>query len=162
MKTENNYLGFLNIRKEKGYTSHDVVAIVRKITRGKTGHTGTLDPDATGVLPICLGRATKLAEYVAAADKSYRAQIVLRKPVIRFVVDYANCYVCAVKQVQRRTQPVGACTVQRDKNIGLYSRYIPEKQQLPPRNNPIFTRKRLKHYLHILAHFFKGKGKRET
>lgn len=70
-------IGILNIRKEKGYTSHDVVAIIRKITRAKTGHTGTLDPDATGVLPICLGRATKLAEYFAASDKTYIAEIVL-------------------------------------------------------------------------------------
>jgi tRNA pseudouridine55 synthase len=69
--------GVLNIRKEKGYTSHDVVAIIRKITRMKTGHTGTLDPDATGVLPICLGRATKFAEHFAASDKSYFAELVL-------------------------------------------------------------------------------------
>ncbi|MCL2048133.1 MAG: tRNA pseudouridine(55) synthase TruB [Defluviitaleaceae bacterium] len=69
--------GFINICKEKGYTSHDVVAIIRKYTRQKTGHTGTLDPDATGVLPICVGRATKLADYVAAQDKTYAARIVL-------------------------------------------------------------------------------------
>jgi len=70
--------GVLNIYKEKGYTSHDVVAIIRKIVKTKkVGHTGTLDPDATGVLPICLGRATKLAEYLASADKTYIAEVIL-------------------------------------------------------------------------------------
>jgi len=72
-----NKTGVINIRKEKGYTSHDVVAIIRKLTREKTGHTGTLDPDAMGVLPICLGRATKLADYFAASDKTYIAEIIL-------------------------------------------------------------------------------------
>ena len=53
--------GIINIKKEKGFTSHDVVAKMRGILRQKKiGHTGTLDPDATGVLPVCLGKATKL------------------------------------------------------------------------------------------------------
>ena len=52
--------GILNVYKEKGYTSHDVVAKLRGIVgQKKIGHTGTLDPDAEGVLPVCLGRATK-------------------------------------------------------------------------------------------------------
>ncbi|MCL2224992.1 MAG: tRNA pseudouridine(55) synthase TruB [Defluviitaleaceae bacterium] len=70
------HTGVINIRKEKGYTSHDVVAVVRKAVQAKTGHTGTLDPDATGVLPVCVGRTTKLAEYFAASDKTYIAEIV--------------------------------------------------------------------------------------
>jgi len=69
--------GFFNVYKEAGYTSHDVVAIIRKLTRGKVGHTGTLDPQAEGVLPICLGRATKLADMVMGQDKSYIAEVVL-------------------------------------------------------------------------------------
>ena len=69
--------GFFNVYKETGYTSHDVVAIIRKITRGKVGHTGTLDPQAEGVLPICLGRATKLADMIMGQDKSYIAEVVL-------------------------------------------------------------------------------------
>ena len=53
--------GILNIKKEPGFTSHDVVAKLRGIVhQKKIGHTGTLDPDATGVLPVCLGKATKL------------------------------------------------------------------------------------------------------
>ncbi|MCL2572281.1 MAG: tRNA pseudouridine(55) synthase TruB [Defluviitaleaceae bacterium] len=69
--------GFFNVYKEAGYTSHDVVAIIRKLTRGKVGHTGTLDPQAEGVLPICLGRATKLADMVMGQDKAYIAEVVL-------------------------------------------------------------------------------------
>lgn len=70
--------GILNIYKEKGYTSHDVVAVVRKtVGQKKVGHTGTLDPDAEGVLPICLGKATKLADYIMAERKAYRAVMTL-------------------------------------------------------------------------------------
>ena len=68
--------GILNIYKEKGYTSHDVVAIVRKtINQKKVGHTGTLDPDAEGVLPVCVGKATKLADYIMNSGKTYIAEI---------------------------------------------------------------------------------------
>ncbi len=70
--------GVINIYKEKGYTSHDVVNIVRKtLGRVKTGHTGTLDPDAEGVLPICIGKSTRLADYIAADIKEYIAEITL-------------------------------------------------------------------------------------
>lgn len=66
--------GILNIYKEKGFTSHDVVAVVRKILHmKKVGHTGTLDPDAEGVLPVCVGRGTKLADIIMDGHKSYRA-----------------------------------------------------------------------------------------
>lgn len=68
--------GVINVYKEKGYTSHDVVAVVRKtLNIKKVGHTGTLDPDAEGVLPICIGSATKLADYIMSGRKSYRAEI---------------------------------------------------------------------------------------
>ncbi len=63
--------GVVNINKEQGYTSHDVVALVRKILKAKAGHTGTLDPQATGVLPVCVGPATRLAELISAQDKAY-------------------------------------------------------------------------------------------
>lgn len=63
--------GFLNVYKPKGKTSHDVVAILRKVTKIKQiGHTGTLDPFAEGVLPICIGKATRLIEYLDD-DKAY-------------------------------------------------------------------------------------------
>ena len=63
--------GFLNVYKPKGKTSHDVVAILRRVTKIKQiGHTGTLDPFAEGVLPICIGKATRLIEYLND-DKAY-------------------------------------------------------------------------------------------
>ncbi|MBR1737989.1 MAG: tRNA pseudouridine(55) synthase, partial [Firmicutes bacterium] len=74
----NELCGIINIYKEKGYTSHDVVNIIRKkLNRIKTGHTGTLDPDACGVLPICIGKATKTAEYIVSDIKRYTAVLTL-------------------------------------------------------------------------------------
>jgi tRNA pseudouridine55 synthase len=70
--------GILVINKEPGWTSHDVVAKVRRITgERKAGHTGTLDPAATGVLPVCLGTATKVIEHLQGTSKSYYAEVVL-------------------------------------------------------------------------------------
>ena len=72
--------GIINVYKEKGYTSHDVVAILRKIAgQKKIGHTGTLDPDATGVLPVCLGRATKVCDLLTDHDKTYETVLLLGK-----------------------------------------------------------------------------------
>ena len=76
--TQHSRNGILNIDKPAGMTSHDVVARVRRLARIKrVGHAGTLDPDATGVLLVCLGTATRLAEYLAAAGKAYRATLAL-------------------------------------------------------------------------------------
>lgn len=70
--------GVLNVYKEKGFTSHDVVAKLRGITgQKKIGHTGTLDPDAVGVLPVCLGKATKLCGMLTDEDKTYEAVLLL-------------------------------------------------------------------------------------
>ena len=70
--------GIINIYKEKGYTSHDVVAKLRGILKQKKiGHTGTLDPDATGVLPVCLGSGTKLCDLLTDKDKTYEAVLKL-------------------------------------------------------------------------------------
>ena len=70
--------GLFNIYKVAGMTSHDVVAKMRKIMKTKTvGHTGTLDPNATGVLPIAVGRATKVIEYMENDDKVYVAELTL-------------------------------------------------------------------------------------
>lgn len=68
------YNGIINVYKEKGYTSFDVVARMRGICgQKKIGHTGTLDPDAEGVLPVCLGKATKVCDMLTDSDKVYRA-----------------------------------------------------------------------------------------
>ena len=70
--------GIINVYKEKGFTSFDVVAKLRGILRTKKiGHTGTLDPDAEGVLPVCIGRATKVCDILTDKDKVYEAMMLL-------------------------------------------------------------------------------------
>lgn len=70
--------GIINVNKPAGVTSHRIVAGVRRLAPGvKVGHAGTLDPAATGVLPLCLGRATRIAEYIMDLKKGYRASIAL-------------------------------------------------------------------------------------
>ena len=70
--------GIINIYKQKGYTSHDVVAKARRIlSEKKIGHTGTLDPEAEGVLPICIGKATRVVPYLTDMDKCYEAEVIL-------------------------------------------------------------------------------------
>lgn len=71
--------GFINVYKPADMTSHDVVAIIRKRLPRKTkvGHTGTLDPDAIGVLPICVGKGTRLAEYFSPLKKVYLGEMTL-------------------------------------------------------------------------------------
>ncbi len=77
MKSNPDVNGILVVDKPAGITSHDVVDRVRRLFRTKrVGHTGTLDPDATGVLVLCLGQATRLAEYLASAAKHYEAEFV--------------------------------------------------------------------------------------
>ena len=72
--------GILNVYKEPGFTSHDVVAKLRGICRQKKiGHTGTLDPDAVGVLPVCLGNATRLCDMLTDKSKEYEAVLLLGK-----------------------------------------------------------------------------------
>lgn len=70
--------GLILINKQKGFTSHDVVNVIRKkLNIKKVGHTGTLDPNATGVLPILVGKATKISKYLMEHDKTYIATIKL-------------------------------------------------------------------------------------
>lgn len=70
--------GIINVYKEKGYTSHDVVAKMRGILKQKKiGHTGTLDPMAEGVLPVCLGKATRLCDMLTDKTKTYEAVLLL-------------------------------------------------------------------------------------
>ncbi len=70
--------GIINIYKEQGYTSHDVIARMRGISgQRRAGHTGTLDPDAEGVLPVCLGTATRVVEMLTDTDKAYEAVVLL-------------------------------------------------------------------------------------
>jgi tRNA pseudouridine55 synthase len=69
--------GIFNINKATGMTSHDVVAKIRKqLKQKRVGHAGTLDPMASGVLPICVGQATRVAEYLSESGKAYQAEII--------------------------------------------------------------------------------------
>lgn len=79
--------GFLNIYKPKGKTSHDVVAYLRRVTGIKQiGHTGTLDPFAEGVLPVCIGKATRLIEYMND-DKAYIGTVQLGKSTTTYDIE---------------------------------------------------------------------------
>lgn len=70
--------GILPLYKPAGMTSHDCIFRLRKILKTKkVGHTGTLDPDVTGVLPICIGKATKVAEYITDAGKTYEGEVTI-------------------------------------------------------------------------------------
>ena len=81
--------GMLTVYKEAGYTSSDAVARLRGILRmRKIGHTGTLDPDAEGVLPMCLGNATRICELIADREKEYLA--VMRLGVVTDTQDMSG------------------------------------------------------------------------
>lgn len=69
------YNGILPVYKERGLTSHDVVFKLRKILKLKIGHTGTLDPEVAGVLPVCIGNATRVSDYVMDMGKAYEATV---------------------------------------------------------------------------------------
>lgn len=70
--------GILNVLKPPGMTSHDVVSFLRRLSGiKKIGHTGTLDPSAAGVLPLCIGKGTRVVPYLQDADKAYRAEMLL-------------------------------------------------------------------------------------
>ncbi len=72
--TDQSITGFLNVLKPRGLSSHDVVQRVRRISNARVGHTGTLDPAATGVLILAVGPATRLCQYILDHDKTYRAE----------------------------------------------------------------------------------------
>ncbi|MDC8448196.1 MAG: tRNA pseudouridine(55) synthase TruB [Nitrospira sp.] len=113
--------GVLIVHKEVGWTSHDVVAKVRCfLRRSKVGHSGTLDPSATGVLPILVGRATRIAEYLINWDKEYRA--VLRLGETTDTQD-------ATGQILTK---VDSCEVAEDVLQAVIVRFRGVQQQLPP------------------------------
>lgn len=113
--------GVLIVHKEAGWTSHDVVAKVRKLLGGsKVGHAGTLDPNATGVLPVLVGRATRIAEYLINWDKEYRA--VLRLGETTDTQD-------ATGQVLTKVDP---SETTEDVLQAVIARFRGVQQQLPP------------------------------
>ena len=112
--------GIIAVRKEKGYTSHDVVAKLRGILHmKKIGHTGTLDPDAEGVLPVVLGKATKLAEFLTDKDKTYEAVLHLG-----LETDTQDMTGTVLKEL-----PV---SVTEEQVRAAVSSFLGEQQQIPP------------------------------
>lgn len=112
--------GVINVHKPVGMTSSDVVIWVRKhLNTRKVGHTGTLDPEVNGVLPICVGKATRLAEYLTDQGKSYRAEITLG-----IVTDTQD----AQGEILRSTQP--------ELKVEDFEKVLPQFmgsiQQIPP------------------------------
>lgn len=112
--------GVINVHKPVGMTSSDVVIWVRKhLNTRKVGHTGTLDPEVNGVLPICVGRATRLAEYLTNQGKSYRAEI-----TFGIVTDTQD----AQGEILRSIQP----EVKEDDFIKVLPQFLGSIQQIPP------------------------------
>src|SRR3990172_8787393 len=113
--------GVLNINKPAGVTSHEVVDAVRKIVgMRRVGHTGTLDPQATGVLPLCVGGATRIAQYLTQADKEY--VMTLRLGITTDTLDAAG----------KETARVEHVAVRRAELEEILPRFTGEIQQVPP------------------------------
>jgi tRNA pseudouridine55 synthase len=114
--------GVLIVDKPSGMTSHDVVDRVRRAARMKrVGHTGTLDPIATGVLPLCLGKATKIAQYLQAEDKEYRVEMQLG--VVTDSQDVTGKVV--------ETHPVDPC-IDRQRVEAVLGEFTGQLDQVPP------------------------------
>ena len=119
--------GIINVNKEAGYTSFDVVAKLRGILKQrKMGHTGTLDPDATGVLPVCLGSATKLCESMTDKEKEYLG--VMRLGVTTDTQDMTGT-ILSEKEV----------TCSEEEILDAVNSFIGEYDQLPPMYSAVWV-----------------------
>lgn len=114
--------GIVLINKEKNYTSHDVVSIVKKITKSKVGHTGTLDPNATGVLPLLLGDATKISKYLINHDKKYEVVLELGKKTSTADVEGEVIEEKEVSQIIWKSEYIE----------NILTEFIGEQEQIPP------------------------------
>jgi tRNA pseudouridine55 synthase len=129
MRIQPEVHGVLNVDKPAGMTSHDVVDAVRRLLGvQRVGHTGTLDPQATGVLPLCVGRATRIAQFLTQADKEYL--MTLRLGITTDTLDAAG-------KETGRADPTG---VTREALEALLPRFTGEIQQVPP----IYSAKKFK------------------
>ena len=112
--------GIINVYKETGFTSHDVVAKLRGILKQKKiGHTGTLDPEAQGVLPVCLGKATKVCDLLTDKTKTYQAVLLLGRSTD---TQDTTGTVLAEKEVTCSEEEVRSCIAS----------FIGEQEQVPP------------------------------
>ena len=114
--------GFINVLKPTGLSSHDVIDIVRRIFKQKrVGHAGTLDPAAAGILPVALGRAARLVEYMEGADKSYRAEI-----AFGYATDTGDVYGEVVESVENPMLP------SEEELRRVLGQFVGEIEQMPP------------------------------
>ena len=114
--------GFINVLKPTGLSSHDVVDIVRRIFNQKrVGHAGTLDPAAAGILPVALGRAARLVEYMEGADKSYRAEI-----AFGYATDTGDVYGDVIERVENPVLP------SEEELRSVLAHFVGEIEQTPP------------------------------
>ena len=121
MRIQPEIHGVLNMNKPAGMTSHDVVDVVRRILGvQRVGHTGTLDPQATGVLPLCIGRATRIAQFLTQADKEY--VMTLRLGITTDTLDATG----------RETGRAAEVAVSRADLEEVLPRFTGEIQQVPP------------------------------
>ena len=119
--------GFLNVLKPPGMSSHDIVGFVRHLFGvKKVGHAGTLDPGAAGVLPVAVGRATRLIEYLEHADKSYRAELTLG-----FATDSGDTSGTLLERRETFDMPA------RDRIEGALAHFRGEITQVPPAHSAI-------------------------
>lgn len=114
--------GIIIINKEKNYTSNDVVSIVKKITKSKVGHTGTLDSNATGVLPLLIGNATKVSKYLINHDKEY--EVVLQLGIRTETADVEG------KVIEQKE--VTAEMLNKDNIEEKLQQFIGKQEQIPP------------------------------
>ena len=116
--------GFLNIYKPKDITSHDVVSYLRRVTKIKQiGHTGTLDPFAEGVLPVCIGKSTRLIEYLSD-DKAYIATVQFGKTTDTYDIEGEVLSESDIK-------------VKEDELLSALTKYFGEIEQIPPKYSAI-------------------------
>ena len=119
--------GFLNVLKPPGMSSHDIVGFVRhQFGVKKVGHAGTLDPGAAGVLPVAVGRATRLIEYLEHADKSYRAELTLG-----VATDSGDTSGTVLERLDAFDMP------ERERVEGVLARFRGDIVQVPPAHSAI-------------------------
>ncbi len=117
--------GILNVLKPVGMTSHDVVNHIRKTYRlDKVGHTGTLDPGASGVLPICIGKATRVSSYVMDSTKTYRAEMTFGT-----ATDSGDSYGNILETSEERPD--------KETFLSVLDRFIGEIEQVPPMTSAV-------------------------
>ena len=119
--------GFLNLAKPPGPTSHDIVALVRRLVpkKSKIGHAGTLDPLADGVLVICVGPATRLADYVQSQSKRYVAEVMLGATS---TTDDSEGQVQQLQGVRSPTE---------QEIRGVLTRFVGQVEQVPPAHSAV-------------------------